>query len=414
MKKRILTLPLIAITGFAYAQTDDAMSLGNRCLSLSHEEAVLGSARYSAMAGARLAIGEDISVIRENPAGLGLFTKKSEVSVTPDFRMSNGNNNIGLANAGGVFVLGNNHKAEGYVSSALGISYHRIKSFDNTQSSKGGDFSEDGNNGMYSAAYGFNIGNRRFFGLGINFIRGNYEQSTVNQYGTNSFDTKCTAWNIKAGAVIKLKEDINIALALQSPTRYNFEETGVVNTYDKSDKIDGNKNYNDMEYHQWGPLKAEAGFGWYIGSKSVLDIEYSYQDFSALNVGNSYDYYNDVKDYLEDYMKSVHTIRAGFETTPAQHFKARLGAAFTTSPAETPSKAYLQGKDIHYSVLIPHEAFYIGAGAGYEYRFLFADLAYQFKSQKADFLPSVCGGDYKTDSQTLKTSELLLTIGARF
>lgn len=414
MKKSILTLPLIAIAGFAQAQTDDAMSLSHRCLTMGYEEAILGSARYSAMAGARLAIGEDISVVRENPAGLGLFTKKSEVSVTPDFKMSEGNNTIGLANAGGVFVLGNNHKAEGYVSSAIGLSYHRLGNSDKEISQNSSKYTEGRNNGMYSVAYGMNIGNRRFFGIGLNVVRGNYEQETENQFATNSFETKCIGFNLKAGAVIKIKEQFNIALALQSPTRYNFEESGVVNTYNELHQPVGDKNYNDMEYHMWGPLKAEAGFGFYLGSKSVLDIEYSYQDFSALNVGNSYDYFNDVKAYLEDNMKSVHTIRAGFETTPMQNLKARLGAAFTTSPADTPSEDYLQGKNIHYSVLIPHEAFYIGAGAGYQYRFLFADLTYVFKSQKADFFPTVYEGGCEANNRTLKTSELLLTIGARF
>lgn len=413
MKNSIIALLLTVAACEVQGQTDDAMSLSNRYLTLSLEDAVSGSARYSAMAGARIAIGEDISTIRENPAGLGLYTQFSEVSVTPAFILKDGNSNIALGNAGGVFIIGNNHKASGFVSSAIGFSYHRLRDFDNKANYNDSKFNEEGYNGMWSAGYGANFGNRHFFGLGLNFIYGNYEQNSTNLFGSNTFKTSITGMSIKAGTVLKLMENFNIAFALHSPTRYNYEETRKEKS-NQPDENDGRKNYIDMEHHQWGPLKIDAGLGWYIGSKSVLDIEYSYQDYSAINAGSSYDYFNDVKDYVETYMNSCHTIRAGFETKPATRLKVRAGLAYTTSPADTPSEEDLQEKDIRFSLILPHDALYVCAGAGYEYQWLFADLAYVYKHQKADLLPTVSGGNYNVIDQSTNTSEFLLTVGVKF
>lgn len=407
------SLFLIGAASYSYGQTDDAVSLGSRCLTLGYEEAVTGSARYSAMAGARMAIGEDISTIRENPAGLGLYTEKSEISITPDFTAGNESNKFGLANAGAAFVLGNNHKADGYTSSAIGLSYHRLKNFSDRMRYNDALLTGKGSNAMWSAGYGINIGNRYFFGLGINIITGSYELHTNNHDGSNSIDTKTTGWNVKAGTVVKLTEDLNLALALHSPSRYNFEETRAVDIYESIDKRNS-KNYNDIEYHQWGPLKLAAGIGWHLGEKSVIDAEYSYQDFRALNVGNSYDYFNDVKDYVETNMRCSHTIRVGFESELYNNLKGRLGTMFTTSPADTPEAEKTQGKDIGYGLNVPHQSLYVCAGAGYRYNWLYADLAYVYKNQKTDYIFSTGSGETVTTDKALNSSEILLTIGARF
>lgn len=407
MTNRIIPLAvLLACAPLLHAQTDDAMSLGIRCLNICNEDPVYGSARYSAMAGARMALGEDISAIRENPAGLGLYMHRSDINITPDFSAANGVNGFTVSSLGGAFRLGNNHKAKGYVSSAVGVSYNRVNNYASEMEFDGGSLNESKSSGIYSVGYGMNIGNRQFYGIGINIIRAHYlEKNKEEETTTQQFDTRVTGFNLKVGAVVKLKENLNVAAAFHSPTRYNMVES--VNK-------DGETVYDKQEYHEWAPLKLEAGIGWNIRPTTTLSFDYSYQDFKAMNVANSYDYYNDVKDYVENNMKTCHTFKAGFEAEPMENIKGRLGVAYATSPTDTPSEEDLQGKNIDYAVLLPKGTLYVCAGVGYTYHKLYADFAYVLKNQKADFFPEVTSANHECTSESRISHDLMLTIGAHF
>ncbi|MDR0812040.1 MAG: hypothetical protein LBN23_07225 [Paludibacter sp.] len=98
-----------------------------------------GSARYSAMAGAFGALGGDVSAIKDNPAGLGVFLK-SEISLTGDWLSqnaksqwndsTNGSNRgkFGLNNFSLVFATPL-FKTSGLVYSNFSFSYNKIKNF---------------------------------------------------------------------------------------------------------------------------------------------------------------------------------------------------------------------------------------------------------------------------------------------
>ena len=74
MKKITLICGLIASSITAgFAQDDDALTFAGRALKMSLDEPVLGTARYSGMAGAMGALGGDGSAIKDNPAALGIF-----------------------------------------------------------------------------------------------------------------------------------------------------------------------------------------------------------------------------------------------------------------------------------------------------------------------------------------------------
>lgn len=395
------------------AQTDDAMSLGIRCFNICNEDPVYGSARYTGMAGANNAIGKDISSSRENPAGIGLFTQKSEILITPKLRLENEGTSLGLSSCGGVFMLGNKHKAIGYTSSALSISYHDIKDYSNKISSNDLHFYEDKGSNMWTASYGMNFANRYFYGLGINIITNKYYQKTTTEELPTTFDCASIGYNLKVGTIISLSEKMNVAAAFQTPTRFNIEESANRKENDRNGKEE-NKSYDDAEYHQWAPLKLSAGFGWIPNSKTTFDIDYSYQDYRAINVANSYDYYNDVKDFVENNMKSCHTIKAGIEVTPKDNINLRLGTAFRTSPTRKPSENELKGKSINYGILLPHETLFLSAGGGYSYKFLFADLAYVFKHQNNTFYSAITDRGIHSNNIKRNNSDLLLTIGAKF
>ena len=99
-----------------------------------------GTARYLGMGGAFGALGGDISVLSNNPAGLGIY-RSSEVvttlSLSPTKTSSDWNgskvnaskNKFNFDNIAyvGYFPTGND---EGLVSWNVGISYNRVMSFD--------------------------------------------------------------------------------------------------------------------------------------------------------------------------------------------------------------------------------------------------------------------------------------------
>ena len=99
-----------------------------------------GTARYMSMGGAFGAVGGDISVLSNNPAGLGIY-RSSEVvttlSLSPtkttsdwnDGKINASKNKFNFDNIAyvGYFPTGND---EGLVSWNVGISYNRVKSYD--------------------------------------------------------------------------------------------------------------------------------------------------------------------------------------------------------------------------------------------------------------------------------------------
>jgi len=109
-----------------------------------------GTARYMSMAGAFGALGGDVSGIKDNPAGLGIF-QKSQVVATGNFSIQNTTANwyniqstdnlskIGYNNFSGVYVLplkkGEDEK--GLLNCNFSFSYNRLKNFNRKMTIKG-------------------------------------------------------------------------------------------------------------------------------------------------------------------------------------------------------------------------------------------------------------------------------------
>ena len=133
--KRLLYISIMIFMGCAYLQAQtvfDAVKAADSDLS--------GSARYSSMAGAFGALGGDVSAIKDNPAGLGVF-RKSEISITADqlFQKSKSiwdddpvtvnRNKFGLNNFSLVFASPSPYKTSGLVSSNFSFTYNKLKNF---------------------------------------------------------------------------------------------------------------------------------------------------------------------------------------------------------------------------------------------------------------------------------------------
>jgi hypothetical protein len=146
MKKCIIAIITIFLSGSAtlMAQTEfDALKLVQTDIN--------GTARYMGMAGAFGALGGDMSAIKDNPAGLGIY-RSSEFVATANILMQNsaskwngengfndlykiGANNVGLVIASPTFRRESG--TEGLQSSNWSFGYNRLKQFDRALNIKG-------------------------------------------------------------------------------------------------------------------------------------------------------------------------------------------------------------------------------------------------------------------------------------
>jgi len=148
MKKNILAMAVILNCSFAMAQTEfDALKM--------IQPDINGTARYMGMAGAFGALGGDVSAIKDNPAGLGIY-RSSEITTTLDLSLqssksvwngttANDNldnlrfNNFSYVKATPTYrsLSGN----QGLLSSNWSFSYNRLKSFNRNSTIKSGQSS---------------------------------------------------------------------------------------------------------------------------------------------------------------------------------------------------------------------------------------------------------------------------------
>lgn len=154
MKKLIIASALTVFCASLYAQTEfDA-------LKISQTE-INGTARYTGLAGAFGALGADVSAIKDNPAGLGVF-RKSEITATVDVLMQN---NLSVWNNkstnSDLFKYGFNN-----FSFVIASPTWRV---------------ESGNSGLQSSNFSFSYNKLKNFNRNLN-IRSNNAPSTMTDY----------------------------------------------------------------------------------------------------------------------------------------------------------------------------------------------------------------------------------------
>ena len=136
MKKKILIVFLVALNIFQLKAQNEDDALRYSFLM------PMGTSRVNSLGGAFGALGADLSLTSQNPAGLALFTRNSEFTITPSFVYSNTEINncqacnnfsygMGINNIGVVLTFSSEDKQEGWVNTNLGITYNRLVDFRN-------------------------------------------------------------------------------------------------------------------------------------------------------------------------------------------------------------------------------------------------------------------------------------------
>lgn len=136
MKRNILSAFALLLASTAFSQTVfEAVK--------ASQNDIVGTARYMSIAGAFGALGGDVSAIKDNPAGLGIF-RKSEITATVDAQMQSaealwntkkatdskysvGMNNLTLVLAGKTWRAESGYA--GLVNSNFSFSYNKLRNF---------------------------------------------------------------------------------------------------------------------------------------------------------------------------------------------------------------------------------------------------------------------------------------------
>lgn len=268
-----------------------------------------------------------------------------------------------------------------------------------------------------------------------------------------------TGFNLKLGTVVRPFEGsaFRLGFAFEIPTFYQLKST--VNGTMES-QYDGDGQYtpdwivmhrgveNELEYNVRTPWKVRLSAGHTLGSRVALGLEYEYADYSKTKMGYS-DVYAD--DYYYDYwttneddeamnahtrrtLQGVHSVKFGVEGRISKALMLRAGYNYNTKAfrdgarLDLPLNSYAAAFSSSTDYLNADKLHMFTAGIGYKGRHFYADLAYKYRMQSADFYAfddSFLGDMYATDPTAdvsplqadrvkLNRHEVFMTVGYKF
>lgn len=467
MKKLFLTIGIAAISGMAFSQNAiDA-------LTMSQTNPVLGTARYSGMAGAFNALGGNPSAIKDNPAALGVY-RSSDLTFSPSMYINNDGDLKGaLDNFAFVINLPSKKQKHGYITSSIGFNYNRLINFSRYTRNRGErvDFSlsdefakdgpgslyydkgvelgiindnegkscfggdevirkntmmEKGHVGQWDIAYGLNISNLAYLGASLSFTTLEYKQTTMFEETTlpdEAFDRWYSdqvyyadghGFNFRLGAIVRPIDEFRFGVSFETPTYYKITDYSDMQIDDDMGdplKIDD----SELRYSMRTPLKFKTGVGIVIGKNAMIGVDYQYENFKKLRLKYDDIYLDNETDVAETQMNAVHTLKLGGEVQVVDGFFLRAGLAYASAPMNDYDRDVAENTVNYRMISIPRESIFVTGGAGYKGEHFYCDLAYAFQNKKEilyNYLPI-----WTTDEPTkhdLKTRNIIATFGWRF
>ena len=299
---------------------------------------------------------------------------------------------------------------------------------------------ERGGVNEYNFNVSFNVNDRVYFGVtlgayDLNYSkRSFYDEDYDNGEGyalENWTDIDGSGIDLKFGVIFRPIETspLRIGLAIHTPTFYDLTlatrarlVSDVVTEGSEIERIEVDSyeelggNYMNQEYKLRTPWKFNASLGYTVGSMLALGAEYEYQDYSTMKFqypdGYEMEWENST---AQDMLKAVNTLRLGAELKVIPEFALRAGYNYTTAAytndawKDLPANSIMTDTDFSNSK--SKNAYTLGIG--YRGSNLYADLAYQYTTQKADFF--AFDDEYLNKTELTHTrSQVLLTVGVRF
>ena len=297
--------------------------------------------------------------------------------------------------------------------------------------------------GNYEFNVSGNIQNKLFLGLTFGIKDVNYESSSI--YGETLIDQagnllvatlgderviSGTGFDLKAGAIIRPIDDspFRFGVWVSTPTWYKLRSSSYTNLM-TSDGALGHLDINESyKYKFYTPWKFGASIGHTIGTNIALGASWEYADYGTTNprIDNGeyidewgYSYSSTTKDIpmynnVKASLKGVHTLKIGGEYKPIPELALRLGYNYVSpmykeNGMKDPSVWSLGNYYTSQTDFTNWKATNrITAGIGYAGKQFYADLAYQYSTQKGDFYPFT-NGDLSYNTAAGKHVELINT-----
>lgn len=165
----------------------------------------------------------------------------------------------------------------------------------------------------------------------------NYDGSYTQYF--NDLETKGSGVGIKAGILVKPSDIWRIGVAVHTPTWMRMKDiysARMITDDERCTDYSGGQTY-EYEYRYFSPWEYQISTAWVVGGKALLSFEYNMRDFSSMKykvgrnmIDNSE--FDDINSAIDDYANMQHTLKAGAEYRLGEHWSARLGYAYRTSP----------------------------------------------------------------------------------
>lgn len=249
----------------------------------------------------------------------------------------------------------------------------------------------------------------------------------------NYYKLDGTGVDFKIGAIFRPIESspLRVGISVSTPIYYNLTEYNIAYlAYDtfneaENDFLQGtaypqNRNGYAMDgrtdYKVRTPWKYNFSLGYTVGSNLALGAEYEYQDYSSTSM--KFDdgmKLEDENNYTKEFMKGVSTVRLGAEYRFVPEFSARVGYNYSSAPISSDAYRVLTFNsirtDTEYTNLKAMQNYTLGFG--YRGKYFYADMAYKYQTQKANFYAFDLTEQAAT-KVTYDRHQVLVTLGTRF
>lgn len=418
MKRYLVALGLAS---FYFAQAQDVSVIQNSVDVYSNGN-IIGTSKYTAMAGAMGALGGDISAIHSNPAGIGVFITgdiNGTISIANNKNISTfaGNSfgyktkdtNLGQVGAVTSFEVGGNSRWK-FVNLGINYSSASVENYIETRGNSGISYDINGTDAVslvrhaydrigdiskMSIALGGNLDNKWYFGSGINLHSADIIQKDFAVMEKNTDNTlhyfhkqytpyaeEASGFSMNFGVIGKLDNQFRVGLALDTPTWWRIERT--YQYYDENGANDGQ--YSELRNFT-SPMKATLSAAYVPSKNFAFNVDYSLGITRPRYTTDSKEVNQEFKDFYKNNFSNLSEIRVGAEYR-YRGFRARAGYAYAYNPFDKMTINAFNNNGITSDKTLNNlyggERNTVGLGLGYDFKSFYVDAAYQYVSLKYD------------------------------
>lgn len=299
----------------------------------------------------------------------------------------------------------------------------------------------------YDFNVSFNVNDRSYWGLtvsayDVDFSRyssygenltytdnnGNYQASMLLE---NWYHTYGTGVDMKFGVIFRPFEysPFRLGLAVHTPTWYNLQDVfsarmTMLSTDGKTKNVADTRDSGydqSYKYDLRTPWKFNVSAAYTIGSQVALDAEYEYADYSKAKFSDP-DGVDDLSantQTIKEDLRGVNSFRLGVEYKPVDNMSLRLGYNYAGAIYDKGAYKFNDptGTRTDIDFQNNYDAHNITAGVGFRFGDFYADLAYVYSHQKADFhqYSNLIFNEADPVSKvTMANNRALVTVGFRF